>query len=81
LHRTEADASEAPRLAQEAISLDPEYGAAYLLLGWTHLYDIWFHRTKDSAKSILTTEQLAQKAIDLSGQDADTHRLLSWVFL
>jgi adenylate cyclase len=81
LRRTEADAFEARRLAQEAIALDPEYGAVYLLLGWTHLDDIWFHRTKDSAKSIQTAEQLAHKAIDLSGQDADTHRLLSCVFL
>jgi len=81
LRRTEADAFEARRLAQEAIVLDPDYGAAYLLLGWTHLDDIWFHRTKDSAKSLKTAEHLAQKAIDLSGEDADTHRLLSCVFL
>jgi tetratricopeptide (TPR) repeat protein len=79
--RTEADVLEARSLAQEAIALDPEYGAAYLLLGWTHLDDIWFRRTKDRAKSLQTAEQLAQKAIDLSGQDATTHRLLSLVFL
>ena len=79
--RTEADVLEARRLAQEAITLDPEYGAAYLLLGWTHLDDIWFLRTKDRAKSLQTAEQLAQKAIDLSGQNDATHRLLSCVFL
>jgi len=81
LRRTEADVLEARRLAQEAIALDPEYGAAYLLLGYTHLDDIWFYRTKNRAKSLQTAEQLAQKAIDLSGQDATTHRLLSCVFL
>ena len=79
--RTEADVLEARRLAQEAIALDPEYGVAYVLLGWTHLDDIWFYRTKDRAKSLQTAEQLAQKAIDLSGQSAVTHRLLSSVFL
>jgi adenylate cyclase len=79
--RTEADSLEARRLAQEAIALDPEYGAAYLLLGWTHLDDIWFRRTKDRAKSLQTAEQLAQKAIDVSGQDATTHRLFSLVFM
>jgi adenylate cyclase len=79
--RTEADVLEARKLAQEAIALDSEYGAAYLLLGWTHLDDVWFYRTKDRAKSLQTAEQLAQKAIDLSGQDADTHRLLSCVFM
>ena len=79
--RTEADVLEARRLAQEAIALDPEYGVAYVLLGWTHLDDIWFYRTKDRAKSLQTAEQLAQKAIDLSGQNDATHRLLSCVFL
>ena len=79
--RTEADLLEARRLAQESIALDPEYGAAYILLGWTHLDDVWFFRTKDRAKSLQTAEHLAQKAIDLSGQDAGTHTLLSCVFL
>jgi adenylate cyclase len=79
--RTEADVLEARKLAQEAISLDPEYGAAYLLLGWTHLDDIWFHRTKDRAKSLQTAEQLAHKAIELSGKDAAIHRLLGSVFM
>jgi adenylate cyclase len=81
LRRTEADVLEARRLAHEAIALDPEYGGAYNLLGWTHLDDIWFHRTKDRDKSLQTAELLAHKAIDLSGQDAPNHRLLSCVFL
>ncbi len=79
--RTTADTIEARRLAQEAITLDPEYGGAYTLLAHTHLDDVWFNRTKDRAKSIKTAEQLTLKAIDLSGQDTVTHRLLGMVFL
>jgi adenylate cyclase len=79
--RTEADLLEARKLAQEAIDLDPEYGGAYILLAHTHVDDVWFRRTKDPAKSLQTAEQLAQKATDLSGQDSDSHRLLSMVFL
>jgi adenylate cyclase len=79
--RTPAGTLEARRLAQEAIDLDPEYGGAYILLGFTHLDDIWFNRTKDRAQSLQTAEQYAQKAIDVSGQDSDTHRLFSMVFL
>jgi tetratricopeptide (TPR) repeat protein len=81
LRGTKADTLEARRLSQKAIVLDPEYGAVYLLLGWTHLDDIWSGRTKDLAKSLQTTEELARKAIDLSGQDTTTHRLLSCVFM
>jgi adenylate cyclase len=79
--RTPAGTLEARRLAQEAIDLDPEYGGAYILLGFTHLDDIWFNRTRDRAQSLQTAEQYAQKAIDVSGQDADTQRLFSMVFL
>jgi adenylate cyclase len=79
--RTEADVLEARRLGQEAIALDPDYGAAYLLLGWTHLDDVWFIRTKDITKSLQIAEKMAQKAIELKGQNAGTHMLLSCVFL
>ena len=79
--RTPADILEARKLAKEAIGLDPEYGGAYVLLGITHLDDIWFNRTKDRAKSLQTAEQYAQKAIEVSGQDTDTQRLLSMVSL
>jgi adenylate cyclase len=79
--RTEADVLEARKFAQEAIALDPNYGAAYLLLGWTHLDDIWFYRTRDHVKSLKIAEKLAQKAIDLSGQDSHSHMLFSCVFL
>jgi adenylate cyclase len=79
--RTTADTLEARRLAQEAIALDPEYGGAYTILAHTHLDDVWFNRTKDRDKSIKTAEQLTLKAIELSGQDTVTHRLLGMVFL
>jgi adenylate cyclase len=84
LRRTEGDTLQARKLAKEAIALDPEYGIAYTLLGWTHLDDIWFYRTKgpeDRAKSLKEAEQLARKAIDLSGQDPTSHRLLGCVFM
>ena len=81
LRRTEGDTLRARKLAEEAIALDPEYGIAYTLLGWTHLDDIWFYRTKDRPKSLETAEQLAHKAMDLSGPDPTSHRLLGTVFM
>jgi adenylate cyclase len=81
LRRTEGDILQARKLAQEAIVLDHDYGASYLLLGWSYLDDVWFYRTKSVADSIDKAEQSAHKAIHLSGPDAATHRLLSSVFL
>jgi adenylate cyclase len=78
--RTEADSQQAKILAQEAISLDPEYGAAYQLLARTHTDDVWYYRTKSAAKSLETAEQLVQKSIDLSGPDSDTHQILGMVY-
>ena len=79
--RTEADIQQARQLAQQTIRLDPEYGDAYLLLGWTYLDDIWFYRTKSRAKSLETAEQFAHKAISLSADEAAGHRLLASIYM
>ncbi|MGV7222848.1 MAG: adenylate/guanylate cyclase domain-containing protein [Nitrospinales bacterium] len=79
--RTEGDILQVRKLAQEAITLDPEYGDAYLILGWTHLDDIWFYRTKSREKSLETSEQFAQKAIKLSADEAAGHRLLASIYM
>lgn len=44
--RTEADTQQARKLAQESISLDPGYGAPYLLLDRTYLDDVWYYKSK-----------------------------------
>ena len=79
--RTEAGILQARKLAQEIIELDPEYGDAYLLLGWTHLDDIWFYRTKSRTKSLETAEQFAQKAISFSADEAAGHRLFACIHM
>ena len=81
LRRTEGDVLQARKFAQEAIALDPEYGAPHLLLGWTYLDDVWYQRTKSVANSINKAELSAQKAIELAGQDAAAFRLLSSIHL
>jgi len=78
--RTEGDSQQARKFAQEAISLDPEYGAAYLLLARATLEDVWYYRTKSAAKSLETAEQLVQKSIELSGQDSTAHQILGSVY-
>jgi adenylate cyclase len=81
LRRTEGDILQVRKLAQEAIELDPDYAAAYLAMGWTHLDDIWFYRTKSREKSLEAAEQFAQKAISLSGDEAATHRLFASIYM
>lgn len=77
--RTEADTLQARKLSQEAISLDPGYGAPYILLAKTYLDDVWYYKSKNAKESLDTAERLALKAIELSGQDATAHQILGSV--
>jgi TolB-like protein/Tfp pilus assembly protein PilF len=79
--RTEGDVLEARKLSEEAIAIDPKYGAAYQLLARTHLDDVWFYRTKSRTKSLDIADQLVRKSIDLSGEDSNTHQILSAIYL
>lgn len=77
--RTEADTLQARKLSQEAISLDPEYGAPYILLAKTYLDDVWYYKSKNTKASLDTAERLALKAIEPSGQDATAQQILGSV--
>jgi TolB-like protein/tetratricopeptide (TPR) repeat protein len=78
--RTEADSKQAKMFAEEAISLDPKYGAPYLLLAETHLDDVWYYKSKSVAESLEIAERLVKKAVKLSGQDAAAHQILCSVY-
>jgi adenylate cyclase len=80
MRRTVGDSQQAKKLAQEAISLDPEYSVAYLLLARAYLDDVWYYKTESVAKTLDTVEHLIKKSIDLSGQDATSHHLLGTVY-
>ena len=71
--RTEEDILYVRKIFKEAIALDPEYGAAYVMLGHTHLDDIWYHRTNDRAKSLQTAEQY-EEAIPLWNKTIELNR-------
>jgi adenylate cyclase len=77
--RTKGDTLEARKLAQESISLDPEYGAPYILLAETYLDDVWYYKA-DPEKSLETAESFIQKAVDLSGPNSMTHQTLGSVY-
>jgi adenylate cyclase len=79
--RTEGDTHKARILANEAIALDPEYGAPYVVLAFSHLDDVWYYRSKSRTKSLQKAKLLIQKAIDLSGHDAWTHRAFGSIYV
>jgi len=78
--RTEGDSQQARNLAQEAISLDPEYGAAYQLLARISLDDVWYYKSKSATKTLDTAEQLVQKSVELSGENSTAHEIICSVY-
>jgi adenylate cyclase len=70
----------ARRLAEEAISLDPEYAPAYHFLSRTHMMDIFYRTTKSPKESIKKALELAQKVIDLDNGYALGHGWLGFLY-
>ncbi len=66
------------RLAEEAISIDPEYGTAYSLLGFTHMLDVWLQANKSPKQSMGKAVELSRKAVTLGG---GSHDLLGWLYV
>jgi adenylate cyclase len=71
----------AQKLIEEAIALDPEYGSAYLILSATHLMDIMYGLSESPKQSLKTAEELVQRAISLSGVNADARAFLGRIHL
>jgi len=68
------------QLAEEAITLDPEYASAYFALGKTHLVGAWLGSSKSPKASIAKAMELVQKAIVLDDTYAEAHALLGYLF-
>ncbi|MBU2631812.1 MAG: hypothetical protein KKE61_24630, partial [Proteobacteria bacterium] len=71
----------ARELAQEALTLDPEYAGAFRVIGWTHLHDARFGFSESSALSMNTAMEMAHKAIAIDDQDPGIFYLLAGIHL
>jgi len=71
----------AQQIAKETIALDSEYPAAYWLLGWTHLLDVYFRQTKSPKESLSQAIKMAQKTIALDESYAPAYSLLGYLLL
>jgi adenylate cyclase len=68
------------RLAEEAIDLDPQFSHAYVLLGLSHMMDVWLNTTDSPKQSIGRAIELAQKALALDSSNAAAHGMLGFLF-
>ena len=68
-------------LFEEAIALDPGFPGAYVMIGWTHLTDLYHGWGGDPEKSIGWALELAKKSLALDDAEADAYSLLGNIYL
>jgi adenylate cyclase len=79
--RNQQDVLTAGKMYEEAINLDPNFGAAYRGLGYVHTDEVWFRMTKSPEKTLEQAEQAAQKCIALTPDQPPPYPLLSQISL
>jgi adenylate cyclase len=67
-------------LAKEAIALDPGFGLAYSVLGWTYLIETMFGWSKSPEQSLSQAMDLAKKALALNDSLDCAHGLLGYCY-
>jgi TolB-like protein/predicted Zn-dependent protease len=80
-HVNKEDNALGRKLAEEAISLDPDYAAAYVTLGGSHWMDIILGSTKSPKESLKRAFESTKRAIALDDSDASAHASLGWLFV
>jgi adenylate cyclase len=70
----------ARQLAKEAIALDPQYAAAYTVLGGSHLFEVLLGASPSPKQSIAQAMELAQKAISMDESFGKPRGLLAFLY-
>ena len=70
----------AKQLAQEAISLDPEYAVPYIVLSSAHQMDVFLGTSNSPKLSITKSLELIQKAIELDATLAEAYGHLGFTY-
>jgi len=71
----------ARKKSKEAIVLDPNYPAAYFLLGISHFLDIWTKSTDSPRRSLGEAITYLKKAISLDPSYGDVHAFLGFLLV
>jgi adenylate cyclase len=78
---TKQDNIKTRELSKKALKLDPEYGAAWTLLAWTHFSDARNGFTDTPLESIKQAQLAAQKASAINDRDASLQNLWASLYL
>ncbi|MBT8363818.1 MAG: tetratricopeptide repeat protein [Deltaproteobacteria bacterium] len=79
--RSRSANNEASQMFAKAIELDPQYGAAYAGLGWTHFRNVSDGWTEFIEQALQLAVDLARKALELDDAMASAYNLLGSVHI
>jgi len=77
-HETKNDNAQARRWEQEAIKLDPRFGEAYALLGFSYWNDVWNGWSPAPQADLQRAAELAHKGLALDDSNSSALALLSY---
>ena len=80
-HFTKADNAEARRLIERAVELDPNYGVAWIQIGWTYQMAAKFGWTENPARTKARAVELAHKGLAIDPSAVNGYLLLSNIAL
>jgi adenylate cyclase len=82
LQTTKEGTLRAQQLAEEAISLDPNYAYAYMTLGFAHGVSVWLGISPSPGESMKRCIELMQKSVALDDSSGEAHAGLGyWLVL
>jgi adenylate cyclase len=77
---TKESQSQARKLAEKAIEIDPQYSLAYSLIAWTHTFDVDLGYSKNPTQSLKEADQFIEKALETDPYSKDVPNLLTYVY-
>jgi adenylate cyclase len=77
---TKQDNLKAREHHEQAIKLDPDYGAAWELLAWTYIADVWLGSSDSPKESIKRALEIAKKTSEYWGKGG-LHFFMSHIYL
>ena len=77
----EKDNKQARQYFREAINIDKDFAIAYVLLGFTHISDLFFGWSESPLQSFEKAKKNADKALALNDSLDQVHSLLGYIYL
>jgi len=77
---TKESHSQARKLAEKAIEIDPQYSLAYSMIAWTHTLDVGLGYSKNLTQSLKEVDQFIEKALETDPYSKDVPNLLTYLY-